>query len=282
MKKRLVGFVVTTVAVVVVAVASFVSFKVYNANAGANKGIAAKVNGETLYINELKQSYDNNKQISGAMSFEDFYAKTLDVFVNSKLVYLASQSAKIEETPEFKRHLAAVKEDLAGKLYLEKMVEEKVTAEEIKKLYDEYTSKFESQKEIRAKHILTDSEAKAKEVINKLKKGEDFDKLAGEYSMDQAVDLGYFTKEMMVPEFSDAAFAMNKGEYSKAPTKTQFGYHVIYVEDARASKPIELKDAEAQLKNMLTQRVVEETLNDLRKSAKIEKYSLDGEKITEK
>lgn len=282
MKKRLVGFVITAVAVVVVAVASFVSFKVYNANAGANKGIAAKINGETIYINDLKQSYADHPQIKDRVPFEEFYAKTLDVFVNSKLVYQAAKAAKIEETPEFNRQLVTAKEDLARKLYLEKMVEEKVTDEEVKKLYDEYTSKFESQKEVKAKHILVDTEAKAKEVIAKLKKGEDFEKLASQYSKDQVADLGYFTKEMMVPEFSKAAFSMNKGEYSKTPVKTEFGYHVILVDDARASKPLELKEVEAQLKNMVTQKVVAEIFEELRNSAKIEKYTLEGEEITEK
>jgi peptidyl-prolyl cis-trans isomerase C len=282
MKKRLVGFVITAVAVVVVAVASFVSFKVYNANAGANKGIAAKINGETIYINDLKQSYADHPQIKDRVPFEEFYAKTLDVFVNSKLVYQAAKAAKIEETPEFNRQLVTAKEDLARKLYLEKMVEEKVTDEEVKKLYDEYTSKFESQKEVKAKHILVDTEEKAKEVIAKLKKGEDFEKLASQYSKDQVADLGYFTKEMMVPEFSKAAFSMNKGQYSKTPVKTEFGYHVILVDDARASKPLELKEVEAQLKNMVTQKVVAEIFEELRNSAKIEKYTLEGEEITEK
>ena len=282
MKKRLVGFVITAVAVVVVAVASFVSFKVYNANAGANKGIAAKINGETIYINDLKQSYADHPQIKDRVPFEEFYAKTLDVFVNSKLVYQAAKAAKIEETPEFNRQLVTAKEDLARKLYLEKMVEEKVTDEEVKKLYDEYTSKFESQKEVKAKHILVDTEEKAKEVIAKLKKGEDFEKLASQYSKDQVADLGYFTKEMMVPEFSKAAFSMNKGEYSKTPVKPEFGYHVILVDDARASKPLELKEVEAQLKNMVTQKVVAEIFEELRNSAKIEKYTLEGEEITEK
>lgn len=282
MKKRLVGFVITAVAVVVVAVASFVSFKVYNANAGANKGIAAKINGETIYINDLKQSYADHPQIKDRVPFEEFYAKTLDVFVNSKLVYQAAKAAKIEETPEFNRQLVTAKEDLARKLYLEKMVEEKVTDEEVKKLYDEYTSKFESQKEVKAKHILVDTEEKAKEVIAKLKKGEDFEKLASQYSKDQVADLGYFTKEMMVPEFSKAAFSMNKGEFSKTPVKTEFGYHVILVDDARASKPLELKEVEAQLKNMVTQKVVAEIFEELRNSAKIEKYTLEGEEITEK
>ncbi|MBQ2884180.1 MAG: peptidyl-prolyl cis-trans isomerase [Alphaproteobacteria bacterium] len=280
MKKRLVGFTISVVAVVVVAVASFICFKVQKADA-ADKGVAAKINGEVVYINDLKQSYADHPQIKDRVSFEEFYAKTLDVFVNSKLVYQAAKAAKIEETPEYQRQLVTAKEDLARKLYLEKKVDEKVTDEEIKKLYDEYVSKFESQKEVKAKHILVDTEEKAKEVIAKLKKGEDFVKLAQEYSKDQ-VDLGYFTKEVMVPEFSDAAFAMNKGEYSKTPVKTDFGYHVILVEDVRASKPLTLKDVEPQLKNMVTQQVVAQIFEDLVKNAKVEKFTLEGEPITDK
>jgi peptidyl-prolyl cis-trans isomerase C len=280
MKKRLVGFTISAVAVVVVAVASFVSFKVYNANA-ADKGVAAKINGEVIYINDLKQSYADHPQIKNSVPFEEFYAKTLDVFVNSKLVYQAAQAAKIEDSAEYQRQLVTAKEDLARKLYLEKQVEERVNEDAIKKLYDEYTSKFESQKEIKAKHILVDSADKANEVIAKLKKGGDFVKLAKEYSKDQ-VDLGYFTKDMMVPEFSNAAFKMNKGEYSKTPVKTEFGYHVILVEDVRASKPLELKEVEPQLKNMVTQQVIAQIFEDLRKNAKVEKYTLEGEIIPEK
>lgn len=279
MKKRLVGFTMSAVAVVVVAVASFITFKVYSANA-ADKGIAAKINGETIYINDLKQSYADHPQIKDRVPFEEFYAKTLDVFVNSKLVYQAAQEAKIEETDEYKRQLVTAKEDLARKLFLEKKVEEKVTDEEIKKLYDEYVSKFESQKEVKAKHILVDTEDAAKDIIAKVKKGEDFVKLAQKHSKDQ-VDLGYFTKEMMVPEFSEAAFKMNKGEYSKKPVKTQFGYHVILVEDVRASKPLTLAEVEPQLKNMVTQQAIANIFEELRNNAKVEKYTLEGELIAD-
>ena len=279
MKKRLVGFTMSAVAVVVVAVASFITFKVYSANA-ADKGIAAKINGETIYINDLKQSYADHPQIKDRVPFEEFYAKTLDVFVNSKLVYQAAQEAKIEETDEYKRQLVTAKEDLARKLFLEKKVEEKVTDEEIKKLYDEYVSKFESQKEVKAKHILVDTEDAAKDIIAKVKKGEDFVKLAQKHSKDQ-VDLGYFTKEMMVPEFSEAAFKMNKGEYSKKPVKTQFGYHVILVEDVRASNPLTLAEVEPQLKNMVTQQAIANIFEELRNNAKVEKYTLEGELIAD-
>ena len=281
MKKKILGFTISAVAVIVVAVASFVSFKVYNANAGADKGVAAKVNGEIIYVNDLKQSYADHPQIQNRVPFEEFYAKTLDVFVNSKLVYQAAQKAKIEETPEYQRQLVTAKEDLARKLYLEKVVDEQVNDKAIQDLYDEYKAKFESQKEIKAKHILVDSEDKAEEVINKLKKGEDFVKLANEYSKDQ-VELGYFTEDMMVPEFSKAAFSMDKGEFSKKPVKTEFGWHVILVEDVRASKPLELKDVEPQLRNMLTQQVIAKTFENLHNDSKIEKFNLDGNPIPDK
>ena len=257
------------------------SFKVYNANAGADKGVAAKVNGEIIYINDLKQSYADHPQIQDKVPFEEFYAKTLDVFVNSKLVYQAATAANIEQTPEYQRQLVTAKEDLARILYLEKTVDERVTDKAVQDLYNDYKSKFESQKEVKAKHILVDSEAKAKEVIAKLKKGEDFVKLANEYSKDQ-VELGYFTEDMMVSEFSKAAFSMDKGEFSKTPVKTEFGYHVILVEDVRASKPLELKEIEPQLKNMVTQQVIAKIFEDLRNNAKVEKFTLDGNPIPEK
>lgn len=281
MKKRVVGFTITAVAAVIVAVASFVSFKVYNANASNNEGVAARVNGETIYVNDLRQSYFDHPQIKDKVSFDEFYAKTLDVFVNSKLVYQAAQQAGIEGTPEYQRQLVTAKEDLARKIYLEKAVEERVTDEAVKNLYDEYTSKFEPKPEIKAKHILVDSETVANEVINKLKNGGSFDALAKEYSKDTVVDLGYFTADMMDADFSAAAFSMNVGEYTKKPVKTVYGYHVILVEDKRSSKPLELKELEPQLKNMVSQRVIEEVFGDLRKNAKVEKFDIRGEAIPE-
>lgn len=245
------------------------------------KVLPQKSTGEIIYINDLKQSYADHPQIQDKVPFEEFYAKTLDVFVNSKLVYQAATAANIEQTPEYQRQLVTAKEDLARKLYLEKTVDERVTDKAVQDLYNDYKSKFESQKEVKAKHILVDSEAKAKEVIAKLKKGEDFVKLANEYSKDQ-VELGYFTEDMMVPEFSKAAFSMDKGEFSKTPVKTEFGYHVILVEDVRASKPLELKEIEPQLKNMVTQQVIAKIFEDLRNNAKVEKFTLDGNPIPEK
>lgn len=247
--------------------------------AEGNDGVAAVVNGENITVSEMKQGYEDNTPIKEQVSFDVFYEKALDVYVNGKLLYQAAEEAGILDTPEYKRNVQTAKEELARKFYLQKKVDEKVSDDDIKKLYDEYKSTFKSEKEIKAKHILVDSESKAKEVIAKLKKGQKFDDLAKEYSLDKTVDLGYFTRNMMVPEFSNAAFAMKKGKYSSSPVKTQFGYHVILVEDIRDAKPLPLKQVKSQLKGMLSQDAVAQVFKELYDTAKITKYSLDGKEI---
>ena len=143
-------------------------------------------------------------------------------------------------------------------------------------------SPFQSKKEIKARHILVSSESQANDIIAQLKKGAKFDELAKKYSKDKAVDLGYFTEEMMVPEFGKAVFAMKKGQVSQAPVKTQFGYHVVSVDDVRDSKPLPLKDLRQQIEGMLTQQEVAKIFNDLNNGAKVEKYSLDGKVMPNK
>ena len=238
-------------------------------------GVAAVVNGEKITVAEIRDAYKANPQLKGRVSFNDFYNKALDGFISGKIVYQEAVKAKVTDTPEYKAQLELAKQELARKIYLEQQVAKKVTDKDVKKLYDEYKSTFKSEKEVKAKHILVPSKEKADEVIAKLKKGGDFDKLAKEYSKEPA-ELGYFTKRVMVPEFANAAFSMKKGEVSKAPVKTQFGYHVIKVEDIRDSKPMAQKDIEPQLKAMLTQGALAESFQDAAQNSKVEKYSLDG------
>jgi peptidyl-prolyl cis-trans isomerase C len=139
-------------------------------------------------------------------------------------------------------------------------------------------SSFKAQKEVKAKHILVDNEDLAKDIIKQLdEKKASFDELAIKYSKDQP-DLPYFTAEMMVPEFSAAAFEMEKGTYSKEPVKTEFGYHVILVEDVRETKPLELAKVEPQIKANLAQQVVDQVVQELNNSAQIEKFDLNGKK----
>lgn len=266
-------YLLSTSAVFVAAVTAFSSFKVF---AEGNDGTAAKVNGEIITVEEIRKGYEANPQIAAQVPFDQFYAKAVDIFVKGKLVSQAAEKADIENSAEFKEQLNAIKEDLARKVYLEKQVAEKVTPEAVQNIYDnKYLKDFKSQKEAKAKHILVADEATAKEVIKKLDNQEDFDKLAEKYSKDRP-DLGYFTEKMMVPEFAKAAFAMKKGSYSKTPVKTQFGYHVILLEDFRDSTPLPLKAVEPQIRQVLTQQAIAETMATLYDSGKVKQYNLDG------
>lgn len=246
--------------------------------AAGKDGVAAVVNGKKITVADIKTAYEANPAVKEKASFDEFYEKTLDIFVDGEIVYQAAEAAKVEETPEYKNQLKSLKEELARKIYLDKQVRAQVNDAAVKKLYEDYKKTFHGEQEIKAKHILVNSEAKAKEVIAKFQKDGNFEKLAKEYSKEPA-DLGYFTKDMMVPEFADAAFKLKKGQYTKTPVKTQFGYHVILVEDIRTAKPQPMKQIEPQLKAMLAQKSMGDLIKNLQDKAKVIKYDTKGNEI---
>jgi peptidyl-prolyl cis-trans isomerase C len=136
---------------------------------------------------------------------------------------------------------------------------------------------------VRARHILVKTEAEAKEIIAELDKGADFAALAKKYSTDTGADaggdLGYFGHDDMVAAFADAAFAVPAGQYARAPVKTEFGWHVIKVEDRRLGKPPSFEEAREELGQALTHEIIEAKLKELRGIAKIETFGLDGKPL---
>jgi peptidyl-prolyl cis-trans isomerase C len=154
------------------------------------------------------------------------------------------------------------------------------------KVYDEAIKQMGQEQELHARHILIraaagddkaskDAEDKIKAVIARLKKGEDFTKVAGEVTEDPSGkanggDLGYFSKEQMVPEFSDTAFKLDKGQISE-PVKTQFGWHVIKVEDKRVKPVPKFEEVKPQIENYVTRKAQADLVTSLRASAKVEK-----------
>lgn len=184
---------------------------------------------------------------------------------------------------------------LEEKLYYDKLVENlksEITVD-AQAYYDENKDSFNVGDQVRASHILVKDEDTAKKIIAKLDKGEDFAKLAEEYSTDtaskaQGGDLGFFTAEEMVTEFSDAAFALEKGKYTTEPVKTSYGYHVILCTDKKAAHQQtfdEVKDELTEtLENQEVQTKYTELMTSLREKATIEYLSDDynPEKLAEK
>jgi peptidyl-prolyl cis-trans isomerase C len=146
--------------------------------------------------------------------------------------------------------------------------------------YDEAVRSLAGQEEVRARHILVEGEDEAKAILEQLKGGADFATLAKEKSKDPGAaeggDLGYFTKDQMVPEFADVAFKMYPGQLSN-PVKTQFGWHVIKVEDRRTKQPPEFDKVKDQIEAFLTRKAQTDFITKLRQNAKIERLDKPAE-----
>lgn len=187
----------------------------------------------------------------------------------------AASTRKLEATPDFAARLAYAKNKVLMETLLNDVTKTAATEAEMKKLYDESVAKMQPEEEVRARHILVKTEEEAKDVIKKVKAGADFEKLAREISIDPSAktnggDLEYFTKGQMVAEFSEAAFKLNKGQITEAPVKSQFGFHVIKVEDKR-SKPVpKYEEVKEQVQAFVVRKAQAELIMKLRTDAKIE------------
>lgn len=209
----------------------------------------------------------------------------IDYLVNLKTVALAAQKDKLGEGPDFARRMAMARDKLLMDALLTQAAEKATTDDKMKAFYDETVKTMKPEEEVHARHILVPTEEEAKKALARIKAGEDFAKVAAEISKDPGSgkdggDLGWFTRDRMVKEFGDVAFSLKPGEVSGI-VKTQFGYHIIKVEDRR-TKPIPAYDAvKDQLKSYLGRKAQQELVMKLRTDAKIERFGPDGKPLPE-
>lgn len=199
----------------------------------------------------------------------------VDYMVDLKVGAQAAEAAKVGESPEFKRKLAYFRDKLLLDDYLEREAKKAVTPEAAKALYEQTVKSMKPEEEVRARHILVESEDEAKKIAARIKGGEDFAKIAGEVSKDpgsktEGGDLGWFTQERMVKPFADAAFKMTPGQISD-PVKTQFGWHVLRVEEKRTKPVPTFDEMKEQIDQYLTRKAQQDTIVKLREAAKVER-----------
>jgi peptidyl-prolyl cis-trans isomerase C len=247
--------------------------------------LVAKVNGVEVHQSDLAVAEDEAGQIP-PMSPEAKQDYLVQFVGDMILVSKAAQDTKLGESADFKRKLEFARKKLLMEGLLQSVGKEAVTDQAMHQVYDEALKQIAEEKEVHARHILfrapagddkaaKEAEDKVKAVIVRLKKGEDFAKVAAEVTEDPSGkanggDLGYFTKEQMVPEFSDAAFKLETGQISE-PVKTQFGWHVIKVEDKRTKQAPKFEDVKSQIENFVMRKAQAELVTKLRADAKIER-----------
>jgi peptidyl-prolyl cis-trans isomerase C len=218
------------------------------------------------------------KQVPQSAGTPDIKKQLLDKIIDLELVAQAAKKAGVDKEPDFKIGMAMYEKQQLFAIYLNREIVDKVKVDpaDVKKYYEVHSSDYATGEQVKASHILVDTEEKAKEIKKKLDEGADFAELAKADSScpsaSRGGDLGYFTKETMVPEFAKAAFALKVGEISE-PVKTQFGWHIIKVTDRKpaGTKPFdEVKgEIEQKLLGERQQAAYEELLAKLRKDADI-------------
>jgi len=233
----------------------------------------AVVNGQYIPKSSLETLEKEIAERSHGQTFPK--EKLVEELVQRELLVQDALQKQLDKSPEFTTQLEAAKKALLTQAVLQNFIKANpVTDAEIKAEYD---SKVAAEKgtEYKARHILVKTEAEAKKLIAELDKGADFAKLANKHSLDakesqNGGDLGWFSAAQMVAPFSEAVAALEKGKYTKAPVKTQFGYHVILKEDDRPVTPPPLEAVKEQLTPFMQRKKVQSMIEGLRNQAKVE------------
>ncbi|MFN3827292.1 MAG: peptidylprolyl isomerase [Micavibrio sp.] len=243
--------------------------------------VVARVNGQDITRSEVLEFITTLPEQVRQMPLQNLFPMARDRVVGDRMIAAKASGANLENDPEVQKTLEQVKSQLVRNVYVDRAIKESIKDEDLTKAYDELKAELGKVEETRARHILVETEEKAREVVGKLDGGAKFEDLAAEYSQDPSNkesggDLGYFAKTDMVPEFAEAAFALGVGQYTKDPVKTQFGFHVIKAEDRRQRQAPEFEAVKAQLEGVVRQRKLAELVEAWQKESNVEVFDING------
>jgi peptidyl-prolyl cis-trans isomerase C len=244
--------------------------------------VVARIDGVELHRSDVDAARQDLPPQAQKLPIEQIYPILLDRLVDSALVAEAGRKEHLDQDPDLQRRLKSYEDRLIQQAYLTHAIDAGTSEDRLKARYETF-AKEQAHEEVHARHILVKTEAEAKAIIAELEKGADFAELAKKNSTDPAAsqggDLGYFGRDEMVPEFAEAAFATPTGQFTKTPVKTEFGWHVIKVEDRRTKQPPSFDEARAEVGKLIARDIIEANVQELRKNAKIETFGLDGKPL---
>ena len=242
-----------------------------------NIPIVANVNNEDISLETMIHAMSDLPPEIQSQPFMSYYEDLLERVIDIKLFAQEGKKMKLDEEPSVKAAIDFVIEKVLMQAFLSKYVQENIKEENIKASYSNFIADETSREEIKASHILMDTESEAIDVINMLNDGDDFVELAKNKSTGPSGpsggDLGWFKRGQMVPPFEKAAFSLNKNEITQRPVQTQFGWHVIKIFDKRIPEAPSYENMKSKLIQDLERKIVSKKIQDLRNNALIEKLS---------
>jgi peptidyl-prolyl cis-trans isomerase C len=250
------------------------------APAGADP-VVAKVDGKPILLSDVKDAVQNLPQNAQALPPPTLYPMLLDQMIDGRALVAQARRTGMDKDPEVQRQVAAAEDQALETAVLHKEIGPLITEAAVRARYDADIAGKPGAEEVHARHILVPDEATAKQVIADLNKGGDFAALSKQYSKDpgaaqQGGDLGFFKKDEMVPEFANAAFALQPGQISQTPVHTQFGWHVIQVIERRTDPPPSFEQESQELRQKMIQDAVRQAVAHARAQVRVEQFNLDG------
>ncbi|MEO4000585.1 peptidylprolyl isomerase [Mesorhizobium sp. CAU 1732] len=236
--------------------------------------VVATINGQPVTESDLTMAITDLDQQFAQLPEEQRRAAALSAIVEIRLLSALSEEKGLGDDENFKKRMELLRQRALHSAYIEDEIASTVTDEAVRARYDEEIAKAPAGEEVRARHIIVKTKEEADAIIAELDGGGDFEAIAKEKSTDGAAaqggDLGYFAQGQMVPAFEQAAFAMEVGSYSKEPVETQFGWHVIKLEDKRSKQPPAFEQVSEQIRSLLLRETYFETVSKLREEADVE------------
>jgi peptidyl-prolyl cis-trans isomerase C len=240
----------------------------------AEDKVVATIDGKPITDGDIGVAEGEIGSDMGTMPGPQKRTSLLEFLIDDQLFAEAAEKEKLGQGPDFETRLNYLKRRALRELYFEKVIKASVTDADARKIYDDQVKLLKPEEEVSARHILVETEEQAKGLKEKLDKGADFAQLAKENSKDPGSkddggNLGYFGHGQMVPQFEDIVFKLKKGEVSD-PVKTQFGWHLVKLEDRRTKQPPAFEIVKDRIVQSLLLQKAQKTASELRANAKIE------------
>ena len=242
--------------------------------------VVATVNGAAIHLSDVTEAAQSLPDEVRSMPPAVLFPMLLDQMVDRQALVIAAKKSGLEHDPAVEHAMARSSDQVLQNALLSREIAPSVTDAALHARYDATIANKPGEEEVHARHILVDSEDKAKAVIAQLDKGADFAAVAKKESSDPAAanggDLGFFKKNDMVPEFANAAFALKPGEITQTPIHTQFGWHVIKLDERRSAPVPTFEQSRDELRQEIIQQGVRTAVAKARDGLKIEEFNMDG------
>lgn len=253
------------------------------APAAAQDPVVARVEGEPVRLSEVTAMARSLPEQLRAAPPQMIYPLIVDQLITTRAITAAARRAGLHQDPEVRARIRQAEEQELVQALLAREVGRRVDEAAVRARWEREVAGRAPEEEVRVRHILLPSEAEARAALDEIRNGAEFAtvaaRIAGSGGPREGGDLGFFKREDLVPEFAEAAFALQPGQLAAAPIRTRLGWHVLKVEERRRAAPPSFEESRDALRQQMLETEVNTLVERLRSEARVERFNLDGSTI---